>query len=282
MKTTFLLSITLLAGAVTLGSSVGQAHAQEAQQETGQAQQSPQTREAPQTPDEVFGKDAMARARAALRKEMGGHTNWLVIGDRLEYQTGEGDPAMLWDIQGWIGSDTDRLWLKTEGLYLGDEGQLDEGEIQALYSRAISPFFDFQAGIRQDFAAGPKRTYGVLGFQGLAPYWFEIEAAAFISDKGDVTARIEAEYELLLTQRLIFQPRIEVNLSAQNIPELRTGSGLSSAQLEGRLRYEFRRTIAPYVGLSWSRATGRTAKFLRADGEDPGRLSFVTGIRFWF
>ncbi len=275
MKTRLLLSTATFAATIAFGSSLSQVRAQEM----------PETQTAdgePATPDAVFGKNAMDRARAVLRKEMGGHINWLVIGDRLEYRTNAGDPTMLWDIQGWIGSDTDRLWVKTEGLYLGNEAQLDEGEIQALYSRAISPFFDFQAGIRQDFAAGPKRTYGVLGFQGLAPYWFEIEAAAFISDKGEVTARVEAEYELLLTQRLVFQPRIELSFSTENIPELRTGRGLSNAQLEGRLRYEIRRTIAPYVGISWSRATGRTAQFLRADGEDPGNVSFVTGIRFWF
>lgn len=238
--------------------------------------------QAQETPDEVYGQEAMDRARAALREEMGGHTNWLIFGDRFEYQTNEGNPSFLWDVQGWVGGDINRLWVKTEGLYLGDEGQLEEGEVQALYSRAISPFFDLQAGLRQDFGPGPSRTYGVLGIQGLAPYWFEVEAAAFVSDKGDLTARIEAEYEFLLTQRLIFQPRIEVNISAQNIPELRIGRGLSSAQLEGRLRYEFRRTIAPYIGISWTRSVGRTAKFLRADGEGPASVSFVTGIRFWF
>ncbi|RME61879.1 MAG: copper resistance protein B, partial [Alphaproteobacteria bacterium] len=141
---------------------------------------------------------------------------------------------------------------------------------------------DLQAGVRHDFEPDPSRTFGVIGIQGLAPYWFEIDAAAFISGDGDVSARIEAEYELLLTQRLILQPRVELNFAVQEVEELGIGSGLSIAEAGLRLRYEIDRQFAPYVGFSWNRKIGDTADFARADGEDVGALSFVAGLRMWF
>ncbi|HOP19892.1 MAG TPA: copper resistance protein B, partial [Amphiplicatus sp.] len=175
-----------------------------------------------------------------------------------------------------------KLWIKTEGAYDLESDSFGEGEVQALWSRAIGSFFDFQTGVRRDFAAGPDRTYGVIGVQGLVPYLFEIDAAAFVSGHGDVTARVELEYELLITQRLILQPRAELELSAQDAPELGLGSGVTSAELGARLRYEIRRRFAPYVGLSWERSVGGTADLARLAGEDVGETSFVAGVRFWF
>lgn len=218
----------------------------------------------------------------SARAEEGEPLQYLVLADRLEYQTNEGDALFLWDAQGWLGGDYNKLWVKTEGEYLFGGNRFEEAETQALYSRAIARYWDVQAGVRQDFKPDPSRTYGVIGLQGLAPYWFEVDSAFFVSDKGDVTARIEAEYDLLFTQRLILQPRAELNFAFQDVEELGIGSGLSTAELGLRLRYEIRRELAPYIGVSWTRSIGNTADFARSDGEDPGKLSFVAGIRLWF
>ena len=232
--------------------------------------------------DEYYGAKEMEAAREALRESVGGQTNKMIFFDRLEYQSNEGDSVLLWDAQGWVGGDINKLWIKTEGEYLSDDGAFEEADVQALYSRAISPYFDLQLGYRFDAEPDPERHFGVFGVQGLAPYWFEVDAAAFVSDDGDVSARLEAEYELFLTQRLILQPRVELDFAVQDVPELGIGSGLSTAEAGLRLRYEFRREIAPYIGVSWRRAIGETADFARADGEDVEAVSFVAGLRFWF
>jgi len=232
--------------------------------------------------DEYWDPAAMARARRAVQEEHGASKTYFVQGDRLEYRTNGGEPLFLWDAQGWWGGDHNKLWLKTEGEYSFDEDEFEEAEVQALWSRAISRYFDFQAGIRHDFLPGDDRTYGVVGVQGLAPYWFEVDAALFVSDDGDVSARIEAEYELLLTQRLILQPRTELTFAVQEVADYGVGAGLSTAELGARLRYEIKREFAPYIGVDWTRSVGATADFVRADGGDPSSMSFVAGLRLWF
>lgn len=217
-------------------------------------------------------------ARAAEAEPL----QYLVLADRLEYRTNEGDDLLAWDAQGWLGGDYNKLWIKTEGEYVFEGDRFEDAEFQGLFSRAIARYWDVQAGVRQDFEPDPSRTFGVLGVQGLAPYWFDVEAAAFVSEDGDVEARIEAEYDLLFTQRLILQPRVELNFAFQDVAELGIGAGLSTAELGLRLRYEIRREIAPYIGVSWARAVGDTADFARNEGENPGKLSFVAGIRMWF
>lgn len=226
--------------------------------------------------------DEMAEARTELRREHGGLTTGMLQGERLEYGADDGDEVLLWDFQGWLGGDIRRLWIKTEGEYGMEPGRLEEGEIQALYSRAISPYFDLQAGIRHDFEPGPSRSYAVLGVQGLAPYWFELDTALFVSEEGDLSARVEAEYEILLTQRLIAQPRAELQVEAQEVPELGIGSGLSTVDFGLRLRYEIRREFAPYIGVSWTELLGGTADFARAAGEATSSRSVVAGLRFWY
>jgi len=216
------------------------------------------------------------------RAAEGSGLNSLVLVDRLEYQTNEGDGLLQWDAQGWVGGDYNKLWVKTEGAYLFEENRVEEAEIQTLYSRAISPYWDLQVGARHDFAPGPSRTFGVIGIQGLAPHWFEIDAALFVSEHGDLEARVEAEYDFLITQRLVAQPRAELNFAFQDIAERGIGSGLSTAELGVRIRYEFEREVAPYVGISWSRAVGATANFARQEGENISSLSFVAGLRLWF
>ena len=203
---------------------------------------------------------------------------WYALADRLEYQ--EQPEEWLWDFQGWIGGDERKLWWKTEGHASSDE--FEEAEIQLLYGKAMSPFFDLQFGIRHDIDPDPSRTFAVIGIQGLAPQWFEIDAAAFLSDEGDLSARFEAEYDLLLTQRLVLQPRFEVNLGASDVPELGLGSGIRETDLGFRLRYEIRREFAPYAGISWRKAWGGTADILETSGADDDLVTIVVGARFWF
>lgn len=222
---------------------------------------------------------AMAdRARAA---EMDDMILTFFQAERLEYRLNDGKDSLFWDAQGWVGEDYNKLWLKTEGEKTFG-GALHEAEVQVLYSRMIAPFWDIQAGGRFDVRPLPQRGYGVLGVQGLAPYFFEVDAAGFVSHKGDVSARLKGEYELLLTQKLILQPSVELNIAAQEVRELGIGTGLNDVELGLRLRYEIVREFAPYIGLSWTRKIGETADFARDEGEDVDTLAFVAGIRFWF
>jgi copper resistance protein B len=231
--------------------------------------------------DAVYGAQAMAAAREALRQEHGATRTGKLLLDRLEYRLANGRDGYAWDAQGWYGGDIDKLWLKSEGEGGFGEG-LERGEVQALWSRAIDPWFDLQLGFRHDFGHGPDRSYLALGVQGLAPYWFEVDAAAFVSDKGDITARFEAEYDLRITQKLILQPVAELDFSLQDVPELRIGSGLSSAEAGLRLRYEVRPEFAPYIGVEYERGFGGTARLRRASGEDAGGWSLLAGLRAWF
>ncbi|HEX8534259.1 MAG TPA: copper resistance protein B [Allosphingosinicella sp.] len=231
--------------------------------------------------DAVFGSEAMAAARAAMNGEHGSMRHSKILIDRVEARSRRGRDGYLWDAQGWYGGDIHKLWLKTEGE--GDFGRSpQQAEVQALWSRAIDPWFDLQLGVRHDFRPDPERTHLVLGIQGLAPYWFEVDAAAFLSSKGDVTARIEAEYDLRLTQKLILQPRAELNLAMQDIPEIGIGSGISSGEFGARLRYEIRPEFAPFVGVEYERSFGKTADYERAAARRHGHLNLLVGVRAWF
>lgn len=231
--------------------------------------------------DRFFNPAAMAEAQAVLLGEHGGMTFHKVQFNLAEYQAGKGSDGYRWDASAWFGGDIDRLALKSEGE--GNFGeQVDHAEVQALWSHAVDPYWNLQGGVRQDFGHGPDRTYAVLGIEGLAPYWFDLGASAFVSTKGDVLARIEGDIDQRITQRLILQPRLEANFAAQDIPENAIGSGLSNVELGLRLRYELRREFAPYVGVSWDRKFGDTARFARAVGEQAASTNFVAGIRFWF
>jgi copper resistance protein B len=232
--------------------------------------------------DQYYGQEDMRKARRTVQAEHGAKPIYFVEGDRLEYQSGEHSPLLLFEGQGWWGTDANKLWIKTETEYALDNDRFEAVELQTLWSHAILPFFDLQAGVRHDREPDPSRSFGVVGIQGLAPYWFEIDAALFVSGNGDVSARLEAEYDLPLTQRLILQPRAELNLAVQSVDSLGIGGGLSDAELGLRLRYEFLRQFAPYIGLSWLRVVGRTADFARADGQDTETVSLVLGLRFWF
>lgn len=231
--------------------------------------------------DTIWGMDAMDPVRRAIYAEHGGfHGNRILI-DRVEYRaTSDGD-GYAWEGEAWFGGDIDRLWLKTSGE--GEfGGALNNGEAQAMFSRAVGPWFNLQGGIRHDFGQVPSRTHLAVGVQGLAPYWFDIDAAAFLSTEGELTARVEAEYDQRLTNQLILQPRFEVNLSAQDIPERRIGAGLTNFEAGMRLRYEIIPEFAPYLGVEWEGAVGRTASLARARNAELGGWAFVAGIRAWF
>ncbi|MDG2175014.1 MAG: copper resistance protein B [Gammaproteobacteria bacterium] len=230
---------------------------------------------AQQAADAYYDPAAMAAARDNVRQMHGDDINSLIIGERLENQIRDGDSSLVWEAQGWIGYDLNKLWLKTEG------DSDDESEFQALWSHAISPFWDFQTGWRHDFE-GSNRDYAVIGLMGLAPYWFEVDAAAFISDEGDASARLEAEYDLRFTQRLILQPRMELNYAFSDDVEAGIGQGLHELNLGLRLRYEVKREFAPYLGVTWEKSFGDTADFLRTAGKDTSETTFVLGLRFWY
>lgn len=230
----------------------------------------------------IFDDQLFLRKREEeLIEEHGGYVTWMFLADQLEYRAQDGRDGYKWDVQGWYGGDYDKFWLKSEGE--GGFGESPEqAEVQALYSRAIDPWFNLQAGVRHDFRPDPERTHLVVGIQGLARYWFEVDGQLFLSNKGDVTARFEAEYDQRITNKLILQPALEFNLAAQDVPEIGIGSGLSSAEVGARLRYEFVPEFAPYVGVEYERAFGDTADFRRLAGEDVGGWSFLAGVRLWF
>ena len=222
----------------------------------------------------------MAQSRKELAYEVGGMGYSLVMLDLAELGFQKGRVSYRFEGEAFAGGSISRFGVKFEG-----EGafgaQIEDIELQALYSRAIAPFFDLQAGVRQDIA-GPDTTYAVVGVQGLAPYMFQVDGALFLSQRGDLTARVEVELEQRITQRLIVQPRAEINLSAQDTPRLGIGAGIDKVEIGVRLRYEIVREFAPYVGIEQSWRVGRSADFARTAGQDPSSTNAVVGVRFWF
>lgn len=203
-----------------------------------------------------------------------------VMIDQLEIRAAEGDDPVVWEVDAWLGKDLHKVWLKTEGEH--HSGETEEAELQLLYSRAISPFWDLQLGWRRDIKPQPERDWFAIGVKGLAPYLFEVDAALFVGESDQVGARLQAEYEYLLTQRWVLSPEIELNLHARDDAASGTGSGLSDAELGLRLRYEVRREFAPYVGVNGWRKYGDSADYARAHGEETDDVQFVAGIRAWF
>lgn len=234
----------------------------------------------PRAADGIWGAEAMHASRSELLNDHGGMKVLWLQGDRAEFRAREGRDGYLWDVQAYYGGDIDKFWVKSEGE--GSFGEKPEAaEIQGLWSHAIGPWWDVQVGARQDLI-GPERTHAVIGVQGLAPYMFEVDAAAFLSHKGDLTASIEAELDQRITQRLLLQPRAEVDLSAQDVPELGIGAGLDTVELGLRLRYEIAREFAPYIGIEQEWKVGRSADYARLAGDDSSVTNYVVGVRFWF
>lgn len=202
------------------------------------------------------------------------------LADRFEYRHGDDNDRYLWDVFGYIGGDYNKFWVESEGE--GAFGKRTESaEVQLLYSRAVLPYWDVQVGARHDFRPDPSKWYGVLGIEGLAPLWLGTEVDLYVSEDGDFSGSAEVEYNQYLTQRLILQPRGEINWQAQDVDELGLAAGINDYELGLRLRYEIVREFAPYVGVAWTQVVGDTADRL-PNNADAGNLYFVTGIRAWF
>ncbi|AGS39693.1 Copper resistance protein CopB [Cycloclasticus zancles 78-ME] len=203
-----------------------------------------------------------------------------VMVGQFELRNTEGSDPIVLEAQGWVGKDLNKLWVKVDVENVS--GKTDEAELQFLYSKAIAPYWDVQVGWRHDKMPTPNRDWFAVGFQGLAPYFFEIDAAAFIGNNGQTALRLEAEYEIMLTQKLILTPEVEINAYSKDDEATGVGSGLSDIELGLRLRYEIRREFAPYIGVNWNKTYGDTANFSRDEGEDVSDTQFVVGIRAWF
>lgn len=194
---------------------------------------------------------------------------------------GSGGGDFRWDGQGWIGTDYDKLWVKSEG-FVRSDGTIDDGQHEFLYDHAISPFFDLQAGLRADLDSRPSREWAAFGVQGLAPLFFNLEATAYVSNHGHFAGRMRASYDLLITNRLILQPEAELNLYSKADPARLVGAGFSDLDAGLRLRYELTRKFAPYIGVAFENKFGRTADFARRAGESTNGVRLLLGIRTWF
>lgn len=220
--------------------------------------------------------------RAAAFPDVEGHTvhddavTTFVLVDQLEWRRSDG---FGWENEGWVGKDLNRVWFRTQGE--GDAGRLDAAEVHVLVGRPISPWWDVVAGVRQDVGDFRPQTWAAIGLQGLAPMWFDIEATAYIGGSGRTSFRFDAEYELLVTNRAILQPTLEVDVAGRADRQRGVGAGLSTVEAGLRLRYELRRELAPYVGVTWSWKAFGTADMARQAGEDTSRTRLVVGLRTW-
>jgi copper resistance protein B len=200
--------------------------------------------------------------------------------NELEYTNSSGDHGQSLDMEAWYGGDLNKVWFKAEGERRN--GSLEDARTEILWDRNIATYWSSQLGLRHDNGSGGSKNWLAIGVQGLAPYWFETEATAYVGSGGTLAARLEARYELLFTQRLILEPKIETNLYSKNDADRGTGSGLSDVSVSLRLRYEIRRQFAPYIGVSWKRKYGNTADYARDAGEDVSNTEVVAGVRRWF
>jgi len=200
--------------------------------------------------------------------------------DNLEVVRTRGNTFVPYDLEAWYGRTYDRAVLKAEGDI--DGGELAEARTELLWGHAFAAFWDSQLGVRYDSGAGPNREWLAFGVEGIAPYWFEIEATAYLGEAGQSALRLDASYDLLLTQKLVLQPRIEANIYGKRDVERGLGSGLSDVSAALRVRYEIRRELAPYFGIEWVRKYGETEDLARAAGDDPNDARLVAGLRFWF
>lgn len=226
----------------------------------------------------AFAEDMKHSMNDAMMKE---HRGGTFHSFRLEtdYGGGQNGSVATWDLDGWIGGDDDKLWIKSEGEHV--DGDLEQAELWAMYSHNIGTFWDAQAGVRYDFKPQGK-AYLVAGFDGLAPYFFETEAHLFVSDEGDVTARIREENDFLLTQKLILQPYAEINLSAQDVEEQDIGAGFTNGEIGLQTRYEITRKFAPYIDVRYERKFGETSSIAKDNDEDNDDVIGSIGLKFMF
>ncbi len=204
----------------------------------------------------------------------------MLLVNRLEHWDGQHGNGQAWEASGWLGSNINRVWLRSEGERSG--GRTEAADLELLYGRSVSPWWDVLVGVKQDFRPADSRTWAAIGIQGLAPYKFETSATVYVGEGGQFAASVEVEYELLLTNRLILQPLVEATFSARDEPEYGNGAGLNKVEAGLRLRYEFNRRFAPYIGISHERLFGDTADYHEAAGEHARDTRWVAGVRVWF
>jgi len=233
----------------------------------------------PDPPQEIMGNMSYKDMVSMMQMD-DTHRFGKVMLDQLEWRDAREGAAVTWDAQGWYGGDYNKLWIKTEGERI--TGTTLNASTDLLLDHVVARWWDAQAGIRQDFGKGPARTWLALGVQGLAPYGLDVEATVYVGTAGRAAARLKADYDLLLTQRLILQPYGEANFYSKADPARQLGSGLSDIELSLRLRYEVRRELAPYVGVGWFKRFGGTAELARAAGEGGDELELIAGLRIWF
>lgn len=203
----------------------------------------------------------------------------LALFDQLEWRNTTGSDVFAWDGRAFYGNDYNKALLKSEGERVDGDY---EGSAELLWDRVISRWWSLQAGVAHDFSVGPSRTWAAFGVQGLAPYWFEVEALLYVGEQGRTAASFSTEYEMFLTQRLVLQPKVELQLFGKDDPANHIGSGFSDAEVGLRLRYEIKREFAPYIGVLWTKKFGETADLARQHGEDSNDVQFVAGLRAWF
>jgi copper resistance protein B len=206
--------------------------------------------------------------------------NYLFLLDNLEWQNGSDGGVLNWNGTGWVGGDVDRLWLRSEGKRT-TKG-LGDAEVQALWGHSIGPWWDVVGGVRHNFKPGRSQTWAAVGIQGLALYNFETQATAFVGQSGQTSMRLEGTYDFLITNRLILQPSLELNIYGKSDAAREQGAGLANSSLGLRLRYEVDRQFAPYIGITWDRSYGNTARFVEHEGGRRNEVSFVAGVRVWF
>lgn len=207
-----------------------------------------------------------------------------VLLDQLEQRAVSGTHLLGWDLVGWVGGDYDRLWFKSSGAHATRGGS--ESEIQLLGGRMVAPFWDLQVGLQFETRTGDgttrSRASAVVAMEGLAPYWFELEPSLYVSQRGDVSGELTGSLDLFVTQRIVAQPRVDLRVALQDVPDFGIGAGLNDAAVGFRLRYEFRREFAPYIGVRWTRAFAGTASLARAAGDATTRSSVLAGLRLWW
>jgi len=235
----------------------------------------PSTEPGARAPD---GKDSTSFGSPVADQAVYGH----VLLDQFEGRTNGKETGLRWEGQAWVGTDYNRIWLKSEGFV--QNGVVDDGLTWLEYSRPI-PFlryFDWQAGVRYDLDSAPGRLWGAVGIEGLAPGFFELEATFFFREAGHLAGRLEASYDVLITNRLIVQPQAELNFYSKDDRPRAIGSGLSEIDTGLRLRYEISRKLAPYVGIAYTGQFGDTREFVRAEGDLVDDVRFVWGVRVWY
>lgn len=202
-----------------------------------------------------------------------------VMLDRLEWRDEEVS-TYEWEVTAWYGGDINKVWFETEGEHV--DGSVADARVELLWDRILTPWWSTRLGGRQDSGDDPTRNWLAFGVAGLAPGFIEMQAMAYVGDQGRTALRFSADYDLLITQRLVLQPEVELNVYGSDDPERLIGAGLSDLELGLRLRYEFRREIAPYVGMSWLKRFGDSADLASAAGQDTSEFMLVAGLRLWF